>query len=202
MIEGLTFLDWVESDGTQHVQTDVIPGPGWGFMADFVSYNAMSGGGYGCIFGARYTSGNRDYQLTTFTTSGKHSGTLRNGGSYGSYSIDAGLTTGERCMCAFKDDTYCTPDGTETPLNTFDTPSPVPIVVFALRNSSQITQYGKVRLYMLSLFDGTDWHEFAPCEYEGVAGLYDAYNDAFLAPVGGVLATSPERYVPAGGVRQ
>ena len=202
MLEGIKLLQWVQSDGYRAVKTDVVPGPGWGFMADFISYNDMDTSSYGCIFGARISSGYRDYQLTTYTepSADWQSGTFRNGAAgLTADAIEAGLTKGERCMCAYMDGTYYRTDGAEFAQEVRNPACTFPITVFALNNSGNTVQYGKVRLFSLSLFDGTDWHAFAPCEYEGVAGLYDAYNDAFLAPVGGDLTAGPEWPAPAGG---
>ena len=185
-------LSYVESNGNSYVLTDVIVG-GNSFdftieftcLSDFSSTNGM----YGCIFGARQASTNRDYQLTSFRANGTtRNGTLRYGNS--NNQIDAQLIKDATQKCSLKNGVYTAPDRTTTEITlTADETTPCPIAIFALNENGTISQNGKMRLYYFKVTGTNKSAEYFPAQRksDGVVGLYEEISDTFIVPSGDPL---------------
>ena len=172
-MDGLTFLEYVESNGTQYIMTDVVPDSSWGFYADYTC-KSIDGDNW-CLFGARLSSGLRDYQLTSY-----YDGTMRPGSS--STAVQFEMTVGVRQQVDFSDHVFRKPDGTTVVLQKTYDEAPCPAAVFGLNQNGSVVQKGKFRLYHLAFFSQGEEHWYLPAAHDGIAGLYDVANDAFLTP--------------------
>jgi len=81
-------VEYIESTGTQHIDTGVIPNQNTGFDIVYLSKDKIDSSDYGCIMGAREKSQSRELQLTTFSGGADYLGTLR----YAGPSYNAGIS--------------------------------------------------------------------------------------------------------------
>ena len=58
-------IEYIESTGTQYINTGVIPNQNTGFDIIYLTKNSVGGSGYGSIIGARHSSGQNELQITT-----------------------------------------------------------------------------------------------------------------------------------------
>lgn len=178
-----TKLDYIESTGTEYIDTGVIANENTGFDIKFQSQNGFGGTGsnYGSIFGARIEPSNNELQLTTYSTSGNQ-GTLR----YGRGEYTANLKFNKLQFVSLRNKVYTDNDGLTTFLDsTFTTPTS--LTVFALNENGNIIQHGKLKLYSFKLYDGNDLiRDFIPCyrKSDNETGLYDLVNNTFYTNSG------------------
>ena len=179
-------VDYIESTGTQYIDTGVIANQDTGFDIKFKTNDSMSNvsSEYGAIFGARESSTINELQLTTFAGTPMYFGTLRYG-TGSSYTAGFGdLSTVQHV--SLKNKVYIGNSGTRLQLSkTFTTP--VPITIFALNQNGNKIQYGKLLLYNFTLYDGDVLiRDFLPCyrKSDSVIGLYDVVNDRFYTNSG------------------
>ena len=178
-------VEYIESTGTQYIDTGVIPDQDTGFDIVFLTKNAISvsTSEYGSIMGARESSAVNELQITTFKyDSSSFLGTLR----YGNTDNNAGITPNKKMHLTLMNKVYTNKDDVKITLNrTFE--SPASLTVFALNNNGSVTQYGKVQLYSLKLYDGdTMIRYFMPCyrRSDNVLGLYDVVGNNFYTNLG------------------
>lgn len=186
-------VEYIESTGTQYIDTGVIGDEQSGFEMKLYSNNTFSTSGYGTMFGARMSSGSRQFVLSSYGTS-SGGGQVRWGNS----------TTNNIYMAKQRVDTVSLrgttltrPNGTTVTLtrpSAFTTPSS--LTVFALNENGNKIQYGSLRLYYLKLYDGnTLIRDFVPCyrKSDSVAGLYDTVNSQFYTNGGtGSFTVGPD----------
>lgn len=175
---GYTLLEWIQSDGRQYIDTGVYPTKQTGVDADFITYNDFSGdtGKYGSILGARQGSRNKEFQLSTYTTSGK--GIFR----FGNNEYDAKLEKNVRIYANVRNCEYSNSVGAGFAVASDAFTTPVPITIFAVNNNESITQNGTVRLYSLRLYSNNALvRDFVPAkrDFDGKVGLYDRLNHVF-----------------------
>ena len=179
-------VEWIESSGTQYIDSGVLLSSDYGFDIKFLTTNYIgSGGNYGCVFGGR--NGSRDYQLTTFAY-GNNKGTLRWGNS-NTLALNAGITLGveQNCKCTNAVFTNCLGDDyaiTDSALQTIRS-----AYLFGLNNNGSFAQSGSgCRIYYLKFYDDTNTliRDFIPCyrKSDNEIGMYDTVNDTFYTNQG------------------
>ena len=188
---GYTQLSYVESPSskTVYVNTGIAASNSIGFEIDAYTYDAASTSGYGCFFGGRVSSGQNDFQLTTYTANSFESGTLRVGtGSGLPYVINGHIPLLTRFTATLHNGTY-TIDGSSYSvimnINNGQT-----IYLFALNNNGTAAQFGRIRIYSFKLYDGsTEVLNYVPCyrNSDNKVGFYDFVNNTFVLPTGGNL---------------
>ena len=188
---GYTEIDYIESTGTQYINTGVTANSNVEFDITFATADAFSTSGYGCIFGSRVSSLSSDFQLTTYTNTNYQSGTIRYGTNKDS---SAFLKGNARTNVKLKNMEYFV-DGVKLntlPITTFSNSNS--IYIFALNNANSPTQYGKVKLYSFDIsVSGTLTRRFVPAikDSTGEAGLYDVVGKQFYGNSGtGTFKTS------------
>ena len=178
-----TQLDYIQSTGTQYIDTGVQATQTTGFEIDFLTKNDFSTSTYGSIFGARQASINKELQLSTYTSTSGHTGVLR----FNTSSNNAGLQyTNQRVTASLKNGVYTNNSGGTTNVSGTFT-SPCNITVFALNQNGTVTQYGKMQLYSFKLYDGNYLvRNFVPCKRksDNKPGLYDLQNNVFYTNQG------------------
>lgn len=177
-MSGCTYLNWIESSGTQYIDTGLKPTNLTGFDIDFITYNDFTSSSYGAVFGARQGSKAKEYQMSTFTMSSGGGGILR----YGASEYDPKLKKGERISATLRNGVFSTNlyDGFTVAAQTFT--SPVNLTVFALNNNGSVTQHGKVRIYSMKIYNGDLLiRDFVPAQRNADAaiGFYDHVTREF-----------------------
>lgn len=179
-------VEYIESTGTQYIDTGIIPNQNTGFDITFLSNNKISSSSaeYGCILGSRKSSQVNELQLTSFIPADSgYQGSL----SFGtSLTVNAGISVGEKNSVSLRNQFYSNGNNVQ---HNFDTTfaSPVNLYVFALNNGGKAAQHGKLKLYNLKLYKGnTLIRDFIPCyrKSDGVIGLYDLVYNQFYTNSG------------------
>lgn len=185
-----TNLEYIESTGTQYIDTGVIANQDTGFDIDFISYNEIAKGtayGSGTIFGARKTYRDSGFQLTTFNETNLLGHFLfGTNNTITNIRYSAGIIPGTRQQISFRNRVLTLPDNTTTSVTNYTFETPSTLTIFALHQTS-ISENGKVRLYNFKLYDGDRLiRDFMPCyrNSDGLAGLYDEVNDTFYTNAG------------------
>lgn len=183
-------VEYVESTGTQYIQTDVIPSNDLGFDCTFYTKSKISsyGNQYGCIFGGRKGSGNNDYQLTTYAegNNGSH--------RYGPREMaNAGITRLQKCKASRRYLEFTNCEGLKVQLTAYNWNTTIPIALFCLRDNTNHAQGGSgCRLYVMKFYDGDDLiRNYIPCirKSDNVAGMFEYVTGQFLTtPVGTLTA--------------
>ena len=179
-----TKLEYIESTGTQYIDTGIIANENTGFEIRFKTNNDLNNITYGSIFGARESSAKNELQISTYSPSSSSKGVLRYG-TGGEYNADMGDVSSIQQL-SLRNKIYTGNSGTTRQLSTTFT-SPVPITVFALNQNGTITQHGKLRLYSFKLYDNnTLVRNFVPAvrNSDNKPGLYDEVNDIFYTNQG------------------
>lgn len=183
---------YIQSTGTQYIETDIAPtSTSWGFDIDFITHNSISSSSsYGCILGKRESSGSSEFQLSTYAQTG--TGLLRMGSS----NYAPKLTVNRPIHAALRNRVYTAPDNSTQTVTSANLTSRT-LTIFALKNAASVTQYGKVTLFGLKLFNGNDEliADYIPCyrKADGDAGLYDLVSKSFKTNSGtGTFIIGPE----------
>ena len=185
-----TQVGYIESTGTQYIDSGVKLGLNDGFDIKFLTTNnPQTTGIYGAIFGGRSGSGNKEYQLTTFDTASLgRGGTLRWGSNSVGACVNAKITTNIIQKCSLKNKIYKAPDNTESEITVNSEDSVYNTYIFGLNNSGVFTQSGNgCRIYYLKLYNGdTLIRDFIPCirNADNEVGMYDLVNNVFYTNQG------------------
>lgn len=176
-------LEYIESTGTQYIDTGLIANQDTGFEIDFTTNNALSTSGFGSIFGARTSSKNNEYQLTTYSSNNSYKGTLR----YGTNGYNAGFNNiTERQHITLMNKVYTGNSNEPIQLDsTFETP--VNLTIFGVNENGTVIQNGSLKLYSFKIYDGnTLVRDFVPSirTTDDSIGLYDVQNNQFYTNSG------------------
>lgn len=186
-------IDYLQSNGTQYIDTGIFPSNSLGFDCTFTPYSSISGvnGSFGCIFGGRVTTGRKDYQLTTYMKD-SYLGTLRNGySSNNGVEYDAGLLgSGIRQTAKLRNLQYTAPNGTVTAIASYPEYSGklYSIYLFGLNQSDTFIQSGRgCAIFKMVFYDGnTRIANFVPCvrKSDSEPGMYDTVSKTFYTNAG------------------
>lgn len=177
-------VEYIESTGTQYINTGVIPNQDTGFDLMFVTKNTVGASGFGCMFGTRNTAGAKGFQLNTYKASNSSNyGLLANDTT----NINAKLTKDVLLNVNFRNGVYVANDRSEQefPKMTFTCENT--LTIFGLNQGGTLTQFSKTRIYYFNLYDGdTLIRKFIPCyrKSDNVIGLYDTVNKLFYTNSG------------------
>lgn len=185
-------LEYIQSTGTQWIDTGVIPSADLGFQITFLTNNMITNvaNQFGCIFGGRYTSGNNDFQLTTFKDVNKSfKGTFRYGGI--SAEIDANITLNQKQTVTFHYPNYINPNGITTTVTSYTwTANAREIYLFGLNNNGTFAQSGNgCRIYSCIFYDDTNniiLRNFVPVlrKSDNEIGMLDLVEGKFYGNAG------------------
>lgn len=163
---GYTQVEYIESSGTQYIDTGVVPSVGTQAVIDFQATSTPTSNWW--ILGA-VTSG------TILWRSGVNSSSFRTDGGF-TYSQTSSLTA------------YTVATGT-CAIN-----MSIPLYLFA-QNEGGAVEFGKFKLYSCQIYgNGTITRDYVPCiSPDGAYGLYDKANRKFYGNAGsGVFTGGPE----------
>ena len=180
-------LKYIQSSGTQWIDSGVVATQSIGFEIDFSTENAVSTSGHGTIFGV-YTASRNRYEFGTYpdTSGGKflYGGTINN----------PHLVSGSRIQISFLNNVLTTPNGSENiSTQTFNTGKT--FAIFGRKGENNgVLELSKTDIYALKFYDnGTLVRDFIPCQKpDGAIGLWDDVNSVFYGNAGtGTFTAGP-----------
>lgn len=170
---------YLESTGTQYINTGYAPVNNTGFTAKFMTYNTNDD--YGCVFGAQGSNiTNNNYLVSTL-----------NNGIFRRYNTnyDIALETSKILVRTHSctTNTVTTGDYTFTSVNTTNNAYSTPIYLFAMNKNNTVYGAGKHRIYLLHLLE--NWmpkHIYVPVvrKSDDKPGMYDIIGQEFLTNAG------------------
>ena len=186
-----TNLEYIESTGTQYIDTEVIPNQNTGFEIDYMTHNNVSrSSGYATIFGSRIDLG-FGYQLSTWGDGSSLKGHLlfgNNNDSPSSIRYNAGIIADTRQQIKLKNRILTLSDNTTTTLTYYEMQLPSTLKIFCLGGAgAAVYEKSQTKLYNLKLYNGnTLIRNFIPVvrNRDNVVGLYDIVNNKFYTNAG------------------
>ena len=188
-------VEWIQSTGTQYIDTGVAANSNTEFDVDFIPYNVINTDAH-CIFGSwNRTSSEYGYQLNIFKYSSSSSwvsslgssGYLFTGSVSAEYVYEAGMVSNTRLTCSLHNSTYSSSSGIQKQVRFYPNFPTVNITIWARNTEFGPDQFSSARLYSLKLYSGTNKiRDFIPCYRisDGEIGLYDIVNDVFYTNQG------------------
>lgn len=169
---GYTQLEYIESTGTQYIDTGVYANANTKMEAD-LAYTTYEAG-----YSGTYPSGS----YFMFGTNTNHEVYL---GSQVLTSFGTADTNRFQISIDAINKSATVADVTKT-FNTTMSTSPLSLLIFAYRSSDSIAGYSKFKLYSYKLYDNnTLAYDFVPCvTTSGLVGLYDKINNKFYGNAG------------------
>ncbi len=175
--DGYTQVEYIESTGTQWIDTGVAGSNNANFEIDFLTKSVVgpSSTDFGTIFGACVLTSTR-INLGTWNSS-----QVTTGGEmcWGSGNYNPYITSNVRMQVSIKGTTLTTPNGTQAVSGSFTTGCN--IWLFCRNYNGTADQFSKTQLYSFKIYNGSTLiRDFVPClDSSGVAGLYDTVNNKF-----------------------
>ena len=166
-------VEYIESTGTQYINTGLVPTVGLSFECKFLVTSSDSPG-FGNVFGSRYGSNSGEYQLT----------------SYGGGNISVGtrnrvsLAINTVHVVTFDGDTTATVDGTDVNLTIGSlSNTSYNIALFGINQLGVYQQLQAGRIYYCRFGNVRD---FVPCYRisDGEIGMFDIVNSTFYTNIG------------------
>lgn len=199
--DGYIQVEYIESTGTQWIDTGVGGSNNAYFEIDFLTKNVVgpSNTDYGTILGAFSGSTSTRFNLGTWNSS---SATTGGEMCWGPNTYNPYITSNKRIQISLvyvsgQGARFITPNGTvAASTRSYTTGSSIGI--FCRNYNGNPDQFSKVQLYSLKLYNGasTVVRDFVPCiNPSGEAGLYDTVNGKFYgnSGTGEFLCIKPER---------
>ena len=172
-----TRLEYIESTGTQYIDTGFVPNQDTRVVARLT---CPVTGSTNWAFGVRKSASSNNFGFAASTndhyTSGYNNSQISIDSSYN--------TSGAFDLEKNKNVTYI--NGVSVATGTYSSfTCPYNLALFACNSNGSIT-YGKVKIYSFQVYDnGTLVRDYIPAlRSDGIAGLYDAVNDIFYASNG------------------
>lgn len=186
--KGYTELEYIESTGTQYIDTGFKPNQDTRVQMDFQligSYSSIR-----ALFGVRDESSGTAPQQFVFWNNGSNS--FRTD-YFGTQKTISGLTVTDRFIV--DKNKNVTTIGEETATNTSANGQCIyNIVLFGINTVGSVSFFSASNLYSCQIYDnGTLIRDFVPCtNASGTVGLYDVVNDEFYQNAGtGTFTAGP-----------
>lgn len=186
-------VEYLESDGTAYILTDILPSDTLGFDCTFYTKSSLhSNTNYGCIFGGRRASGNNDFQLTTYTNA--NDGSFRSGPAS---TFNAQITRLTKQTAHKRNSVFTNCAGNQFEVPAYSWNNPNTISLFLLHNGEGTFYQGGFgcRIYSISFFNGNKkMREYIPCikKTDNTPGMYESFTKQFLTnKIGVMIAGDP-----------
>ena len=177
---GFTQIEYLESSGSQYINTGIFTDYKTNFEIDFLTTNTFSttynanGSGYGYIFG----SANDRLSLNTYPAT--------NGGElyYFNRAINPYITSGVRTQISLIGNTFTTSNGTQNIDRGSFSASATSLKIFSNATNGSC---GHVKLYSFKIYDDTTLvRDFVPVmrKSDNILGLYDKVHNQFYTNQG------------------
>ena len=184
--EGYTELEYIESSGTQYINTGFTPNQDTRVVCDVV-FPGTTGTSGKYVFGSRTTLTQNSY--TYFSYNSKYETTYNTQDNV----CYQNLITGR--FIVDKNKNITTTNGTEYSHTYANFTCPGPLYLFALNNNGSLFGGGSLSLYSCQIYDNEALvRDFIPCtDPSGAAGLYDRVGNQFYGNAGsGSFTAGPE----------
>lgn len=179
---GYTELDYIETTGTQYIDTGFVPNQDTRVVCEFRVVTITNLGG---IYGARSSVANNDFSLrTSYTSAAGNRWQPCYNNEYGTFT-DVPVDTTQWHIADQNKNTFYF-DGVLRPTFTYAKfTAPRPVTIGAIKNNSSIN-YSKCRFRTFRIYDnGVTVRYFIPCKNpDGEVGMYDTVNDVFYSNAG------------------
>ncbi len=184
-----TQVDYIESSGTQYIDTGILPSENIGFEIDFTPHNDMNRTTAKTIFGSRTTWKSNGYQLTTYTEGSLNGGHFLFGTNDTASLIrhSAYMQKDVRCQISFLNGIFKSANGNETNIQGTFSNVNKNIYLFGCIERTNPFELSTTTLYRLKFYDiGNLIRDFIPCyrNSDNEVGLYDLVNDVFYTNQG------------------
>lgn len=187
---GVQEEEYIQSSGSEWIDTGVTPNQNFGFEIDFVPLNAPVSSGAPAYINAGGAGGNVGVNLrvaiNVFTATATPNGEIQ----LGDFKSDNGLTQGVRQTIKLRNKEITFPDGTTATATTNDFTSPNTLFIFAahMTTGAAAQRMSSMKLYSLKLYNGdTLVKDLVPAYNNNQFCLYDKVNDNYLYSSGGTL---------------
>lgn len=180
--DGYTELEYIESSGTQYINTGVISTTKTGVTVDI---QLLLFSTYATLFGARATHGNGDLQCSVLFAAENRIKTEWFEGQSGNISSFSGLferqtiELNKNVLSAFGKTAIVTMPEEEKTLT-------YPLFILALNNVGSSTNFASLKLYSCQIYDNDVLvRDYIPCTSpSGAVGLYDLVGKSFYGNAG------------------
>lgn len=182
---GYTELEYIQSSGTQYVDTGLKPNQDFGVTIDFQMTTVS---GWQCIFGAANSAQNADEY-----------GVWHNGTNFGFYyastnvTVSAAATARHLFVCSKNTITVDGAAAGSPAYTSFQTN--YPLLLGAINYAGSKMYGSQIKIYSAKIYqNGSLVRDFIPCKNAaGVIGLWDDVNSVFYQNAGsGVFTAGPE----------
>lgn len=167
---GYSQVEYIESTGTQCIDTGIIPVPNIRIEVDFLLTSAQSTGG---IISAELSWPTNLCSIDAWA--------YRYGSKYQSHTL-----TANKLYSVVMDNGVFTENGVTVFTGSGAVSTTIPLTVFAVNRGSSQNEFAKARLYSAKIAtNGTVVRNFVPClNPSGVPGLYDTVSGGFFGNIG------------------
>ena len=176
---GYTQVDYIESSGTQYIDTGFIPNQDTSVYAK-ISTLTVSPTGNKTIFGSRVSSISGHFGITIGATQWFT--------GYGTNQINTGLIATSNTQYEIKKEKgVLTLNSNQYIQTSNDFTSPGNMYIFAMNQNNKAIAFAPIQLYYFKIYNDTTLvHDFIPCyrNSDNEAGLYDLVNNVFYANQG------------------
>lgn len=179
---GYTLLDYIESTGTQYINTGFIPNQDTRVVCDFQFTVAPSGREHWGVFGGRdYTSVTNKHYAFGYTSKAFRTDYNTTRSFYKANAFDA---IGRHIVDMNKNITSL--DGTLITHTYTEFNTGYQIVLFGISTTGNVTNLSKLRLYSCQIYDNNVLvRDFKPCiNPDGDVGMYDTVGKMFYSNAG------------------
>lgn len=184
---GYTQVEYIESSGTQYIDTGFIPNQGTRLM--MTVYFPIQGDNQ-FLYGSRAGEKERSFSFNCYNTF------YRAHYNQSWLDFDASVSY-KKPFVIDHNKNVTTLNGEHTVTNTYATfTCPYSLVLFAKNDKGTIGTYAKAKLYSCQIYDnGTLIRDYVPClNADGTAGLYDIVNGVFYTNAGTGTFTAGAAY--------
>ena len=174
--EGYTQVEYIESSGTQYIDTGIMPNTNTSISVDFkMESSAASQFVYGCRTSS-YT--NNFILLISSANSSFRSG-------FGSELLSFSISDLTSRYKAFHSKEKCQIGTNELVHSGADFTSTLPMYLFCANEDGTAKYFSSMKLYTCKIYDGENLvRDYVPCKNGDVIGLYDIANDTFYENAG------------------
>ena len=176
-------LNYIESTGTQYIDTGVVPNGNSGFYADFCIENTINASDTGYVFGSRETWQSKRFQLNTYPSF--------SGGQFGydsNINYNPEITVGQRVSVSLFDGVLTSGKGNITTIDKQNFEGAGIITLFCCSNVGVPTgEYARMKLYCIKFYnENVLVRDFVPVRsvWTGEVGLLDKVSGRFFGNSG------------------
>ncbi|MBQ4589117.1 MAG: hypothetical protein IJA95_07505 [Bacteroidaceae bacterium] len=177
-------VDYVETDGTQYIDTGFKPNNNTRVVMDMQAFEVNANG---WAFGGRNSTSTNSMGVFYYYSSNKLWNADYSGSSQRKSFSGIGAT--DRIVIDFNKN-ICSINGVSNTFTATTFQSSYSMVLFAVNTANTVSTFIKAKLYSCKIYDNDILvRDYIPAlRSDGVAGLYDAVNDTFSSSTGSLVS--------------